>query len=279
KTLPLNTPEWSGWSAAMQPPKLLGRWNVAGSMVGKGPIYGQVNVTADPAAPDGFVIDTRYTIARTGETVSRSGKALVYTGYQWRGRAPGSDTWREVLFVERDWKTMWGRWFTGAYDETGIDVKLFKAGSDPAVFGTSVTALKTASTAQAIRIFGANLPVSLKPEDIGIGQGVKVTRIVSSRPDELAIEVDVAAAAPIGVRDVAVAGIVKPSALAVYDKIDGIKVMPQAGMARVGGNVFPKQVQQFEAVGINYGPDGKPDTADDLNLGIVPVKWSVEEYT
>jgi quinohemoprotein amine dehydrogenase len=279
KTLPLNTPEWSGWSAAMQPPKLLGRWSVTGSMLGKGAIYGQVTITADPATPDGFVTETRYTIARTGETVSRSGKALVYTGYQWRGRTSGADAWREVLFVERDWKTMWGRWFAGAYDETGVDVKLVKAGTDPTVFGTSVSALKTATTAQAVRIFGSNLPVGLKPEDIGIGQGVKVARIVSSRPEELAIEVDVAAAAPIGVRDVAVAGAVKPSALVVYDKIDGIKVLPQAGMARVGGNVFPKQLQQFEAVGINYGPDGKPDTADDLNLGLVPVKWSLEEYT
>src|SRR5205814_5062447 len=85
--------------------------------------------------------------------------------------------------------------------------------------------------------------------------------------------------APLGARDLSVAGTVKPSALVVYDKIDGIKVLPQAGMARVGGNVFPKQLQQFEAVGINNGPDGKPDTADDLNLGLVNVKWSIEEYT
>src|SRR5207244_11521745 len=42
-------------------------------------------------------------VARTGETMTRSGKALVFTGYQWRGRA---DDWREVLFVERDWKQM-----------------------------------------------------------------------------------------------------------------------------------------------------------------------------
>ena len=104
-------------------------------MLGKGAIYGQVTITADPATPDGFVTETRYTIARTGETVSRSGKALVYTGYQWRGRTSGADPWREVLFVERDWKTMWGRWFAGAYDETGVDVKLVKAGTDPTVFG------------------------------------------------------------------------------------------------------------------------------------------------
>jgi quinohemoprotein amine dehydrogenase len=279
KTLPLTTPEWSAWSAAMQAPRLVGRWAIVGSQAGKGPIYGQMTVTSDPGAPDSFTTETRYTVARSGETLTRTGKALVYTGYQWRGRTSGADAWREVLFVERDWKTMWGRWFSGAYDETGIDVTLAKAGSDPAVYGTSVSALKTATTAQAVRIFGANLPVGLKPEDIGIGQGVKVARIVSSRPEELAIEVDVAAAAPIGVRDIAVAGVVKPAALVVYDKIDGIKVLPQAGMARVGGNVFPKQLQQFEAVGVNYGPDGKPDTADDLNLGLVPVKWSLEEYT
>ena len=46
----------------------------------------------------------------------------------------------------------------------------------------------------------------------------------------------------------------KPAALVVYDKIDGIKVLPQAGMARVGGAVFPKQLQQFEAVGVQQRP-------------------------
>ena len=43
--------------------------------------------------------------------------------------------------------------------------------------------------------------------------------------------------------------------------------------------MFPKQLQQFEAVAIASGPDGKPGTPDDLQLGTVPVKWSLEEYT
>jgi quinohemoprotein amine dehydrogenase len=139
--------------------------------------------------------------------------------------------------------------------------------------------LKIGAAAQALRIFGANLPASVKPEEIGLGQGVKVTRIVSARPDEIAVDVEVAAGAPIGARDLSIAGTVKPSALVVFDKIDGVKVLPQAGMARVGGNVFPKQLQQFEAIGIANGPDGKPDTPDDLNLGFIKVKWSLEEYT
>jgi len=276
KTLPLTTSEWSAWSAAMQPPKLAGRWAVVGSQMGAGPIFGVVTVTADASAPDAFTTEIRYTVARTGETMTRSGKALVFTGYQWRGRA---DDWREVLFVERDWKQMWGRWFTGGYDETGIDVTLTRMTADPIVLGASVSAVKTGTTAQSVRIFGANLPASVRPDDIGLGQGVKVTRVVSARPEEISIELDVAATAPIGARDASIAGTVKPSMLVVYDKIDGIKVVPQAGMARVGGMAFPKQLQQFQAIGINNGPDGKPDTADDLNLGIVDVKWSLEEYS
>jgi quinohemoprotein amine dehydrogenase len=130
-----------------------------------------------------------------------------------------------------------------------------------------------------VKIYGVNLPPAPKVEDIGIGQGVKASRIVSATPDEIAVDVEVAPGAPIGARDLSVGGAVKAAALVVYDKIDGLKVVPQAGMARVGGNVFPKQLQQFEAIGISSGPDGKLGTADDLELGLVPVKWSLEEYT
>jgi quinohemoprotein amine dehydrogenase len=285
KSYPLVTSDWSAWSAAMQPPKLAGRWAVIGTMPGKGAVYGQFTVTADASATETFTTETRYTIARTGETVSRTGRALVYTGFQWRGRSsPAGSTasesaWREVLFVERDWRTMSGRWFTGAYEETGVDVKLVRLTSDPVVFGTSVAALKTSSAGQAVKIFGANLPAGVNAADIGLGRGVRVARVLSARPEEIALEVDVAADAPIGARDISVAGTVRPNTLVVYDKVDGIKVVPQAGMARVGGNVFPKQLQQFEAIGTHNGPDGKPDTADDLTLGAMPVKWSLEEYT
>ena len=96
---------------------------------GKGAVYGQVTVTADPTAPDSFNADTRYTIARTGETVvaRRQGARLHRLPVAGPRRRPGSDSvWREVMIVDRDWKEMSGRWFTGAYDETGIDVKLVR---------------------------------------------------------------------------------------------------------------------------------------------------------
>jgi quinohemoprotein amine dehydrogenase len=82
-----------------------------------------------------------------------------------------------------------------------------------------------------------------------------------------------------GARDVFVAGASRENAAVVYNKVDYLKVRPQAGMARVGGIAFPKQFQQFEAVAYSNGLDGKPDTKDDLDLGYVNVTWSVEEFT
>jgi quinohemoprotein amine dehydrogenase len=297
KAFPLTTPEWSEWAAASQPVNLAGKWALSGYAAGKGQVFGQVTVTADPADPDSFITETRYTFVKGGQTVTRKGKGTLYTGFQWRGRAsangpaaPGAtpaataataseEVWREVMFVERTRKEMWGRWFTGSYDETGLDVKLVKVTSDPVVLGLSTAALKTSSTGLAVTIIGANLPSGLTAADINLGQGIKVSKIGSISADAATITLDVAADALPGPRDVSVAGAVKPAAVTVFKHVDGIKILPRAGMARVGGGVFPKQLQQFEAVAFHNGPDGKPNTKDDLSIGQVDVAWKLEEYT
>ena len=65
----------------------------------------------------------------------------------------------------------------------------------------------------------------------------------------------------------------------MFDRIDSIKVKPDWGMARVGGNTFPKMLAQFEAWAFANGADGRPDTPDDISLGLVDASWSLEEYT
>ena len=56
--------------------------------------------------------------AKTGETITRQGKALVYTGFQWRGRSQEGtaekDPWREVMFVDGASGELTGRWFKAA---------------------------------------------------------------------------------------------------------------------------------------------------------------------
>jgi quinohemoprotein amine dehydrogenase len=217
----------------------------------------------------------------SGQTVTRDGKAIVYTGYQWRGRsqegASDKDPFREVLMVERDLRQMSGRWFNGAYNENGIDVKLLRLGNDPVVLGLATRSVKTGAKCTAT-IHGANLPATLAPTAIDFGQGVRVVRVGDIKPDSVTVDLETAADAPAGVRDVYVAGAVAPAAAVVYDKVDFLKVRPQAGMARNGGIRFPKQYQQFEAIAYNNGPDGKPNTKDDIEIGPAHVTWKLEEF-
>ena len=103
--------------------------------------------------------------------------------------------------------------------------------------------------------------------------------VVSAGPDRLTVTISVAANATVGRRAVFLNGATGDASVAVYNTIDFIKVLPQAGMARVGGANFPKQFQQFEAIAVANGPDGKPNTKDDVDLGLVDPTWSIEEYT
>ncbi len=193
---PLTTPEWSAWSATMRSPRIEGTWALGGDEPGEGPLIGRVTITAG-ASPDEFTTDVTYTYSRSGRTVTRTGRALIYTGYQWRGRTTvgGDDatSLREVMFVERDWQTITGRWFAGGYDELGLDVTLTRIGREagghrprppPSVRGSSA--------GQQVQVYGENLPSTLAPADVDFGQGVTVTRVVSSSPTSATLEVDVA---------------------------------------------------------------------------------------
>jgi len=274
---PLTTPEWSAWSATMRPPRLQGKWALTGTELGKGPVYGIVTITPQGNADTGdFTTETTFTYARSGKTVTRRGRAIVYTGFQWRGK---SDDFREVLAIDRDWRRATGRWFTGAYDEFGVDVRLARVGNDPIVLGAAEPRIRSGAAAQEVHIFGVNLPAQVAAADVNFGPGVTVDRIVSAAPDRLTVAVSVAQNATAGRRSVFLTGASGEADVAVYSTIDFIKVLPQAGMARVGGANFPKQFQQFEAVAFANGPDGKPNTKDDIDLGLVDPSWSIEEYT
>jgi quinohemoprotein amine dehydrogenase len=106
---------------------------------------------------------------------------------------------------------------------------------------------------------------------------VTVTSLSAATAESVIVTVDVAPTAAIGARDVFVAGS-RAKGPAVYDSIDAIKVTPSWAMARVGGVVFPKALAQFEARAFDNGPDNRPDTGDDIDLGLVPATWSIEEF-
>ena len=287
---PLTSAEWAAWSATMRPPQLAGRWALAGYQPGRGPVFGQVVVTQGDPNSGEFTTETTFTYARGGQTVTRRGRGLVYTGFQWRGRSSGEGTsfpvpnvstdWREVLSVDRDWRRAEGRWFTGAYNELGLDVRLHRVGADPVVLGTAESMIKTGASRQELHLFGANLPSTASPADVNFGPGITVDRIVSATPTQMVVSVSVAPTATLGRRSVMVAGATGDASVAVYDTVDFLKVRPESGIARLGaGAAFQKQLQQFEAIAYAKGPDGKPDTKDDVELGLVDALWTIEEFT
>jgi len=284
KAFPLRTPEWTAWSATMRPPHLEGTWMLSGSEPGRGAFFGSMTITRGPTNGE-FVTQATYRYADGGQAVHRSGKSIVYTGYQWRGRSTDaglrnrdSTGLREVMFVEPGWEEMSGRWFTGGYEEIGMDVSLRKLGANTVVAGVAPRAWHVGTRAQEVTIFGANLPRTIGPNALDFGPGVTVERVVRATPDSVTIRVSVDATAPVGNRDLFAAGASLRDAAVVFDQVSRIKVTPLAGLARVGGAVFPKQLQQFDAVAYYNGPDGKSDTDDDLEIGRVNATWSLEEY-
>jgi quinohemoprotein amine dehydrogenase len=285
---PLITPQWSAWKAVMRTPKLAGKWMLIGYQQGKGRVFGTVTVEPS-AAPDEFVTKTELEYAATGATLSRTGKAVVYTGYSWRGRSTGANAtkpadpssnpteWREALLVSGDANSIDGRWFWGGYEEFGIDAHLVRMGSTPMLSGASVFSIQSPSTSE-VRVYGANFPVDMKPADFDFGAGIEVTRLVKRTPSVVALELQAKANLPSGIRNLSMGRVTAERAFAVYDKIAYVKVLPDASMARLGGVVAAKQFAQFEAIAYSAGADGKPQTTDDIPLGPVRARWSVEEF-
>jgi len=289
KAQPLLTPEWASWKAVMRTPKLEGKWMLTGYQQGKGRVFGTLTIEAGPT-PEEFVTKTEIEYASTGMTLSRTGKSVVYTGYSWRGRSlapkgaaattdPSMNPaeWREALFVSRDGNTMDGRWFWGGYQEFGIDAHLTRIGTVPMIAGVNTYSLKSPSTSE-VKVYGANLPADLKPADFDFGTGVTVTKIVKKTATEATVEVDVKSGLPTGVRDVALGRSTAEKAVAIYDKVAYIKVLPDASMARLGGTIAAKQYAQFEAVAYASGADGKAPTANDIPLGPITASWAMEEF-
>ena len=289
KAAPLHTPEWAAWQARMRAPKLAGRWLVSAYIPGRGKFYGEMEVEPNGKADDEFTTRVKLQSAKDGSILTRSGTSLVYGGYSWRGRSKGTQPansgpgditseMREVMFVSTDQSQAEGRWFWGQYQEFGFDVKLQRSSSEPALLGVDHPALKTGSQGLRVRLIGDNLPAQIAVSDVDFGNGVTVRRIVSHSGTEVVAEVDVASSAVPGKRDVALRRAVLQNGVAVYDRIDYIKVMPDSALARLGSQTHPKGYQQFEAMAYQRGVDGKPHTADDVELGPIDATFSVEEF-
>ncbi len=289
KAAPLHTPEWDAWSAHTHTPNLAGRWLVTASMAGRGMYYGELRVDS---SGDEFNTDVHLTSVDDGSKIVRFGRGAIYGGYAWRGRSQGAQPMssapddpnsvaREVLWIAPDQSTAEGRWFWGQYQEFGLDVKLRRPLPATTLLGVDPPSLKTGSEATRLRLIGDQMPAQLTPADLDFGPGVTVRRIVSRTAGEVVADVDVASDATLGKRAVTLPGSVAPGAIAIYDRVDYIKVSPESALAAFSDQTHERGYQQFEAIAYQRGADGKPHTADDVELGRLnpnDVTWSMEVF-
>ena len=288
KVAPFYTREWASWSARAHAPEPTGCWLMTAHVQGRGNFYGEMDVEA-ASGGDEFLTRVRLHSVNDGAVVVRTGRSVVYAGTAWRGRSQGisvvsaapddlSTEAREAMWVAPNGSRVEGRWFWGQYEELGFDVTMQRASSDPALLLVDPPSFKAGSNANRIRLIGDRFPAQVTPADVTVGSGVTVRRIISSTPGEIVAEVDVAADALSGKRNVSFRSSTLESAVAIYDRVDYVKVTPESSLATFGSQTYSRGFQQFEAIGYQRGPEGRPHTADDLELGPVQVAWSMEVF-
>ena len=208
KKYPYASEEWEKWKKAKKP-DLSGSWSVSGHQPSKGDFSGRM--TATLTALDEYAVELSGEYLRSGEKLAASGRATVYTGYEWRATlTAGEKKWQQVFAAKAV--------AFGALGSAVLDGRMYER--DHPELGITLSAVKG--------------PVP-----------------------------------PPGHRDA-------PRA----SRFDRITVEPPYQVARVGdgGGPIPKEYAVFDAVAWSNGPDGKPETADDVRIGALPASWRVEPW-
>lgn len=267
---PLATDAWRAWEAG-QHRAPTGQWRMIGSQPGKGPYHGTLSVTA--AGDD--VYDIKLELAYDdGTQVASEGRAIVYTGYEWRARfdVDGKSV-LQVAAIAEDGGSISGRWFYEDNDALGADMYAIRmAGARPRLLSVSPAYLRSGESAQ-VAVHGVGLEGA-----VSLGEGVEVLRTVSA--DEASVVVEARASGASGQRSVSVGGASADGLFTVYERLDAVRVVPPYTIARVGaaGGPLAAVPAQFDAIGYLNGADGEAGTDDDVRVGVMPATWSVSDY-
>ncbi|WP_043646415.1 quinohemoprotein amine dehydrogenase subunit alpha [Caenispirillum salinarum] len=250
---------------------LSGTWSVAGVQRGQGPYHGTMTVSPKDGGMLDVMVDLTY---ENGTEVTQAGTGMLYGAGEWRASLTGAGTQlRQVMALSEDGETLTGRWFDADQDVIGGAMTAVKTDADPRVIAVAPSHLRQGATT---RVTVAGVGLNGDPD---FGEGVTAT-VVERTPEMMVLDVAADSAAQAGPRDVSIGGQSMDDAFVVYDGIDRLTVEPAVTFARVGGNggPIPKVPAQFEAIGWMNGPDGQPNTEDDIRIGAMPAEWKTDNF-
>ena len=268
---PLDTQAWQDWQQTKKP-KLDGSWRLLDNQPGKGDFQGVMTATATETDNYSLTVSGSYA---NGEAISGEGSAIVYTGYEWRATLTlGGQVFNQVIAADRSGESMSGRMFLRDHEETGIQLTASKMNGTSHVLGAIPNHIK-AGTEQTIRLVGTAMS-----GDIELGQGLRITKLISRDNKNILLRVKAAKDTVIGHRNIQVGKTQLKNALVVYDRVSHLQVEPSYAVARVGdnGGSTRKTLASFQALAFSAGVDGQSNTADDLRIGYLPAQWSVKAF-
>ncbi len=280
--LPFDDPKWKAWMKKRKDARLDGQWKIAGYQPGLGYYDGTYTFKAKQGLPDEYLIEREVAYAN-GMKIKMAGEGTLYSTYHLRytmNPTPLTGRIEGVFDLDAAASGFKGKWWTVVQDTNAYGNEAFyKTDAKAALFASFPNALKKGKAKQTLTLVGVNLPKSVQAKDITFSDAaVSVKRVVSASQSKIVCQLNVGTGAASGPVKLTVGQVAAKNPLIIYDRVDGIKIFPSIGRARVSsGAAYPPQGVQYVARGVNYGADGKPDTADDMILEPLQVKWHLEE--
>ncbi|SJZ85729.1 quinohemoprotein amine dehydrogenase, alpha subunit [Oceanospirillum multiglobuliferum] len=263
-----DTDAWQQWQAQAKQP-LSGRWAVHGFLPEKGNFDATMQVTMQ--SKDHYQISLEGNYA-DGSPLAGQGKAVVYTGYEWRGTVTvGGVQMRQVFAASADGQSLVGRMYPNEDDVMGGQIKAVKK--------TAITAITPSYIKQGEQALLTVSGYQLNGK-VNLGSGLKLLEVVSKNDNRWVLKVQASPKASVGTRHIKIGNTSASEPLAVYDQLARVEITPNDSIARVGGGggKIPKQKSVYRAVGYAAGADGKVGTLDDLRLGYMTANWSLKPF-
>lgn len=267
---PYDSDAWRQWQEKRKSlPSPAGVWPFSAHMSGVGDIRGTMSVTE--SSPDHFEVEMSG-VRADGKPLSGKGKAVLYTGHEWRGSIEVDGVkMRQVLSLRDGY--LKGRMFETAHDERGMEFEAAQAAPDGKVAKPRLLAVQPGYVKKGVEtelhLVGTGL--SGKPD---LGAGIEIVSVEPDGKQGLRVRVKVASEAAVGERAARV-GSAEGASLSVYDRVEEVKVLPAYAVARIGGNggSTPKVQGRFDAEAWGKDAEGKV-----FRIGLVPASWSVAPF-
>ncbi|HWS66905.1 MAG TPA: quinohemoprotein amine dehydrogenase subunit alpha [Steroidobacteraceae bacterium] len=281
---PYSSTAWTAWQKHV-PADLAGAWVIVGHVPGGKDLYGTAHIERAAGG------DWQASYALTdidGVALSGGSKAIVYTGFEWRGSAElGTRTVREVYAVSEDGNRIQGRWFDADHAEEGGDWVAVREDGAARILAVWPRAQHTGAASEVTIVgmgFDPKPAAGSKTALVSFGDGVLVSK-VQRDAHTIHARIKVAANATPGARLVMAGGVgvgvgvgagtgaaggggAETVKFAVYAQIDQVDVVPGYAIARVGGGRLAPVSAQFEALASTRLPGGEL-----LPLGPVAAEW------